>query len=100
MSGGWIVAEVLEPIEAETPYGGRSISWVEHGQAWLRPGAERPVERVEDGRLREGRRLTAQARCDERLKIGRVLRFRGGDWRVREVTPDGGRMRLELEALR
>lgn len=98
MSGAWILAEVMEPMEAETPYGGRSVSWIEHGQVLLRPGAERPVETTEDGRRREGRRLTAEARRDGWLEIGRVLRFRGGDWRVRTTTVDGG-MRLELEAL-
>ena len=98
--GGWILAEVLEPVEAETPYGGRSVSWAEHGQVWLKPGAEQRVERTEDDRAREGRRLAAEARRDGRLEIGRVLRFRGGDWRVRAVKPDGGRMRLDLEALR
>lgn len=101
MSGGaWVLAEVLGATEVETPYGGRATSWTEHGPVWIRPGAERPVERVEDGRVREGRRLTADARCEGRLEIGRVLRFGGGDWRVREAAPDGGRMRLELEALR
>lgn len=97
---GWILAEVLEPVEAETPYGGRAVSWTEHGQVWLRPGPERPVERMEDGRAREGRRLTVEARRDGRIEIGRVLRFRGDDWRVGAVRPEGGRLNLELEALR
>ncbi len=97
---GWILAEVLEGVEADTPYGGRSISWTEFGQAWLRPGREAATLRVDEGGGRVGQKLSAEARADERLAPGRVLRFRGGDWRIREATPRDGRLRLGLEAIR
>lgn len=102
---GWILAEVLEAVEADTPYGGRSISRTEFGQAWLRPGREAATLRIEEGQRRdglgrEGLKLSAEARVDERLAPGRVLRFRGGDWRIREATPRDGRLRLGLEAIR
>ncbi len=32
-----ILAELLEPVEAETPYGGRSTTYLPLGLVWLRP---------------------------------------------------------------
>lgn len=95
--GSWILAEVVEAVEAETPYGGRSVSWQEHGQVWLGPGREQPAEIVEDGRARLRPRMEAAARRDGRLVVGRSLRFRGGVWRIRSLGPDGNGLKLELE---
>ena len=45
--------------------------------------------------------LSAEARADARLAVGRVLRFGGADWDVVGLDPlRPGRLRLELERVR
>lgn len=96
-----VLAELLEPVEAVTPQGGRTVTYEPLGTAWLAPGQRRRRERTEDG---EGARvvdtLGAEARADPRLVEGRVLRFGGADWAI--VSAQGepgrpGRMLLSLE---
>ena len=33
-----VLAELVEGLESETPYGGRAVSWEPVGSAWLKPG--------------------------------------------------------------
>ena len=66
-------------VEAETPYGGRAVSWEPLGWAWLKLGARRRRERSEPGGLRAVEVVTAETRSDPRLIAGRVLRFGGAD---------------------
>jgi hypothetical protein len=91
------LAEVLEAIEAETPYGGRSVTYEPLGWAWLKLGPRRRRERSEAGEPRSIETMTAETRADVRLAAGRLLRFGGGDWRIRSGETVGGRAILNLE---
>ena len=88
-------------MEAETPYGGRSVSFEAVGSAWLKCGARRRTERGEGDQRRAVETMGAEARADARLMIGRVLRFGGADWRI-VVIEDArpGRATLDLERVR
>ncbi|MCZ8194509.1 head-tail adaptor protein [Brevundimonas sp.] len=95
------LAEVLEPVEAETPYGGRSVSYQPLGWTWvaLAPRARRTG--TEAGRDAGIETTTAETRADARLQVGRRLRLADEDWEI--VTLDGispGRVRLGLERRR
>jgi membrane protein implicated in regulation of membrane protease activity len=95
------LAGLFQPMEAETPYGGRSVTFEAVGSAWLKCGARRRVERGEGDQRRAVETMGAEARADPRLMIGRVLRFGGSDWRIvgmEEARP--GRAKLDLERVR
>lgn len=94
------LAGLFEPLETETPYGGRSVTWEPLGSAWLKPGARRRRERSEAGALRAVETVTAETRADVRLTPGRMLRFGGGDWRIVSGETVGGRAILNLERRR
>lgn len=94
------LAELFEPVEAETPYGGRSVTWELLGSAWLKLGGRRRRERSEVGGLRAVETVTAETRADVRLAPGRMLRFGGGDWRIVSGETVGGRVILNLERRR
>ncbi len=94
------LAELLQPLEAETPYGGRVTTYESLGMAWLKLGARRSRERVEDETARAVETLEAEVRVDPRWAEGRVLRFGGGDWLIRRIDADAehaGRATLMLE---
>ncbi len=93
-----VLAGLFQPVEAETPYGGRSVSYEPVGSAWLTCGARRRSERGEGDQRRAFEAMGAVARADPRLIIGRVLRFGGADWSI-VSREDGrpGRMKLGLE---
>jgi hypothetical protein len=94
------LAGLFEPLEAETPYGGRSVTWEPLGSAWLKLGARRRRERSEAGGLRAVETVTAETWSDVRLTPGRMLRFGGGDWRIVSGETVGGRAILNLERRR
>ncbi|HZV83830.1 MAG TPA: phage head-tail adapter protein [Brevundimonas sp.] len=94
------LAELFEPVEAETPYGGRAVSYDPLGHAWLKLGARRRRERSEAGGQRAIESVTAETRADARLASGRVLRFGGGDWRILSGETVGGQAILNLERIR
>lgn len=96
-----VLASLFRPVEAETPYGGRSVGFEPVGSAWLTCGTRRWIERGEGDQRRTVERLSAEARADARLAVGRVLRFGGADWDVVGLDPlRPGRLRLELERVR
>ena len=95
-----VLAGLFEGMEAETPYGGRAVSWESRGSAWLKLGARRRREKNELGGLRAVEMVTAETRSDARLATGRVLRFGGGDWRIVSGETVGGRAILNLERTR
>jgi hypothetical protein len=95
-----VLAELLQGVESETPYGGRAVSWEPLGSAWLKLGARRRREKSEFGRTRAVETVTAETRSDVRLEAGRVLRFGGGDWRILSGETVGGRAILNLERMR
>ncbi len=95
-----VLAELVEGVESETPYGGRAVSWEPLGAAWLALGARRRREKSEPGGLRVVEAVTAETRSDARLAEGRVLRFGGGDWRIVSGETVGGRAILNLERMR
>lgn len=95
-----VLAGVFEAVEAETPYGGRAVSYEALGQAWLRLGARRRREVRDAGGPRAVEVVTAETRSDGRLVEGRVLRFGGADWRVTAAEHVGGRAILSLERMR
>lgn len=96
-----ILAGLFQPVEAETPYGGRSVSFEAVGSAWLKRGARRRTERGEGDQRRAVETMGAEARADARLTVGRVLRFGGADWRIVSVEDAGpGRAKLDLERVR
>ena len=96
-----LLAGLFQPVEAETPYGGRSVTFEAIGSAWLKCGARRRTERGEGDQRRAIETMGAEVRADHRLLVGRVLRFGGADWRIvlcRDVRP--GRVELDLERAR
>lgn len=95
-----LLADLFEVIEAETPYGGRSVTYEPVGSAWLRLGTPRRRARTEAGRTATVETLTAESRTDARLTVGRVLRFGGGHWRIMSGEADSGRAILNLERTR
>lgn len=95
-----LLAGLFAPLEAETPYGGRSVSWEPVGSAWLKLGARRRRDRSESGGLRAVETVTAETRADGRLTPGRMLRFGGADWRIVSGETVGGRAILNLERVR
>lgn len=92
-----VLAGLFEVVEAETPYGGRGVSYEPLGQAWLKVGLARRRERREAGGVRVAETATAEARSDPRLIEGRVLRFGGADWAITGAQHVGGTAILELE---
>ena len=98
----WL-AGLFEPIESETPFGGRAVSWQARGSAWLKLEGRRRRERTEAGVTRVVEAAVAEARADPWLVEGRMLRFAGGDWTIVMVETDDarpGRMKLNLERAR
>lgn len=94
------LAELFELGEAETPYGGRAVSYEPLGHAWLKLGVRRRRERAEAAGQRGIETVTAETRADARLGPGRVLRFGGGDWRIVSGETVGGQAILNLERIR
>ena len=92
-----VLAGLFEGVESLTPYGGRAVSWEPMGSVWLKPGPPRLREKSEPGGARTVEVMTAEARADPRLTVGRVLRFGGADWRIRSVETVGGQAILNLE---
>lgn len=97
------LAELWQPVEAATPYGGQVVSYEALGVVWLRLGDVRARERTDGGvtRLVEG--MQAVTRADPRLVEGRVLRFGGADWAVAAVEVEAGQagwVMLRLERAR
>lgn len=95
-----VLADLLEGVESETPYGGRAVSWEPLGSAWLKLGPRRRREKKEPGGVRAIEAVAAETRSDARLTTGRVLRFGGGDWRIVSGETVGGRAILNLERTR
>lgn len=95
-----VLAELLQGVEGETPYGGRAVSWESLGSAWLKLGGRRRRERTDPGGARAVETVTAETRSDARLETGRVLRFGGSDWRIVSGETVGGRAILNLERTR
>ena len=96
-----VLAGLFQAVEAETLYGGRSVTFEAIGSAWLKCGARRRTERGEGDQRRAVETMGAEARADPRLSVGRVLRFGGADWRIvaaQDVRP--GRAKLDLERVR
>lgn len=94
------LAGLFEAVEAQTPYGGRSVSYEPVGRAWLKLGARRRREVRDTGGVRGLEIVTAETRADPRLEVGRVLRFGGADWRIASGETVGGRAILNLERMR
>lgn len=98
-----VVAGLHRPVEAETPYGGRVVSYEPMGSLWLALGARRRRQRTEAGVTQGVEILIATTRADPRLEPGMLVRFGGADWRIEGVEPDperAGRARLEMERAR
>jgi hypothetical protein len=96
-----VVAGLFQPVEAETPYGGRAVSFEAVGSAWLKCGTRRRVERGEGDQRRTVETMQAEARADPRLAVGRTLRFGGADWTIRVIEDRRpGRVELALERMR
>jgi len=98
-----IVASLVRAVEAETPYGGRAVSYEPVGSLWLSLGARRRRERTEGGVTRGVETLSATVRADPRLAEGLIVRFGGADWGVAGIEADpkaAGRVRLNLERTR
>ena len=98
-----VLAQLLEPVEAETPYGGRVVSYVPLGSVWLRIEERRRRERTEAGVSSPVEVAAAETRADPRLGDGLLIQFGGGDWVIAavEIDPDRpGRVSLNLERTR
>lgn len=98
-----VLAQLLEPVEAETPYGGQVVSYEPLGSVWLRLDGRRRRERTEAGVSSAVEVAVAETRADPRLSEGRVIRFGGADWVIAAVTGDpdrAGRVTLNLERTR
>lgn len=92
-----VLAELVEGLESQTPYGGRAVSWEPVGSVWLKLGPRRQREKIEPGGARVIETMAAESRADSRLTPDRVLRFGGADWRIRAVETVGGQAILNLE---
>lgn len=94
-----MLARIEQPVESETPYGGRITTYEPQGVVWLACGARRRRERSDSGQsVRAVETLRAICRTDDRVVEGRVLRFGGADWTVRAIdVGEVGRMILDLE---
>ena len=98
-----LLAELLEPVEAETPYGGRVVSHEALGSLWLRLETRRRRERTDGGAVSAVEIASAETRTDPRLVEGRLIRFGGGDWVIAAVDGDPdrpGRVTLTIERTR
>lgn len=98
-----VLAQLLEPVEAETPYGGRSVTYEPLGTVWLKLAGRRWRERTEAGVTSAVEVATAEVRADPRLAEGRVIRFGGADWAIGAIHGDPdrpGRATLSLERSR
>ncbi|WP_396594221.1 phage head-tail adapter protein [Brevundimonas sp. R86498] len=85
------LAELLEPVEAETPHGGWAVSYESLGPVWLRLETPRQRERTEAGVTSIVEIARAGSRADPRLIKGRALRLDGGDWTIALAAPDPDR---------
>ena len=100
MSGFRVLAQLLQPVEAETPYGGRAVSYEPLGSVWLSLDGRRRRERTEAGVTRSIETAEAETRADPRLGEERIVRFGGADWAIAAVDGDPdrpGRVTLSLE---
>ena len=98
-----VLAQLLEPVEAETPYGGRAVSYEALGSVWLRLDGRRQRERTEAGVTSAVEVATAETRADPRLVEGRVIRFGGADRVITAIDGDPdrpGRVTLNIERTR
>lgn len=96
-----VLAGLYRPVEAETSYGGRSVTHEAVGSAWLKCGARRRQERGAGDERHAVETMSAEARGDPRLEVGRLLRFGGADWAITTVEPARpGRVKLGLERVR
>ncbi len=98
-----VLGQLLEPVVAETPYGGRAVSYEPLGSVWLRVEGRRRRERSEAGVASAVEVATAETRVDPRLNAGRVIRFGGADWAIAGIDGDPdrpGRVTLTLERRR
>ena len=98
-----LLAELLEPVEVETPYGGQAVSYDPLGSVWLRIDRRSRRERTEAGATSGIEIAAVETRVDPRLVEGRVIRFGGGDWTITAVNgePDRpGRVILNIERTR
>ena len=98
-----VLAQLLKPVETETPYGGRAVSYEPLGSVWLRLDGRRQRERTEAGVTSAVEVTIAETRADARLIERRVIRFGGGDWIIAAVDghPDRpGRVTLNIERTR
>ncbi len=98
-----VLAQLLEPVEAETPYGGLAVSYEPLGAVWLRLDGRRRRERTEAGVTVAVEVTTAETRADPRLTETRVIRLGGVDWAIAAVIADPdrpGRVTLNIERTR
>src|SRR5690606_31430297 len=98
-----VVASLVRPVEAQTPYGGRVVSYEPVGSLWLSLGARRRRERTDAGVTRGGGARSAAVRAGPGVEEGLVVRFGGADWGGVGVEADpkaAGRVRLSLERAR
>lgn len=98
-----VLAQLLEAVEAETPYGGQVVSYEPLGSVWLRLDGRRRRERTEAGVSSAVEVALAETRADPRLSESRVIRFGGADWIIAAVNGDPdrpGRVTLNIERTR
>ncbi len=98
-----VLGELFEAVTAETPYGGRAVSFEPLGMVWLALEGRRRRERSEAEGAVAVEIATAEARTDPRLIEGRVIRFGGADWAIAQVDAGAdrpGRSTLQLERTR
>ncbi|CAN5256036.1 hypothetical protein BH10PSE2_BH10PSE2_02110 [soil metagenome] len=101
MSGLRRLAELLVPLRAETPFGGRSVTYESLGSVWLDIAVPGRRERTDGDVTRVMANATATARVDPRLAVGLILRLDGMDWSILGAAVDPkrpGRMILNLES--
>jgi len=98
-----VLGELFEAVTADTPYGGRAVSFEPLGAIWLKVEGRRRRERSEAEGTVVVELATAEVRTDPRLVEGRVIRFGGADWTIGQVDVDAerpGRSELQLERTR
>ena len=92
-----VVASLVRPVEAETPYGGRVVSYEPVGSLWLSLGARRRRERTEGGVTRGVETLSATVRADPRLADCELVRL--SRLSVAEIKPEEWEIICEMGGL-
>ncbi len=94
------LARLEAPVESETPFGGRTVSWEPAADLWVAMSPMRARDVAQGGVARTVAVARAEAREHPAAEAGMRLELDGMVWRVAAVDRAGaepGRMILHIE---